>query len=194
LQHVEVADDREVMADRTAAEPASLVVRAAGGDEYAVASLYDRFAGPLYGFGMQRLGNPELAEQLVQDVMTRVWRHAGRYDPARGSVATWVFAIARTTAVDLHRRHRRDPEPAVPEDVPSPVDELELLLQAELVRAALERLSAEHREVLEMAHVRGLRQTDIADRLGLPLGTVKSRTYYALHAFRLACEELGVGR
>jgi RNA polymerase sigma-70 factor, ECF subfamily len=182
------------MPGHAATEPASLLVRAAGGDEHAVATLYDRFAGPLYGFGMQRLGDAELAEQLVQDVMTRVWRHAGRYDPSRGSVATWVFAIARTAAVDLHRRRRRRPTPVPPEDTPSAVDELDRLLQAELVRAALDRLSPEHREVLELAHLRGWTQAEIAQRLGLPVGTVKSRAYYALHAFRLACEELEVGR
>jgi RNA polymerase sigma-70 factor, ECF subfamily len=171
---------------------ATLVARAATGDEDAVGALYDTYAGALYGFGLRRLGDPALAEELVQAVMTRLWRSARRYEPARGSVRTWVFTIARNAAIDLHRRRpRATPTAEVPEQVDT-VDELETLLRAEAVRAALDRLGPEHREVLDLAYFRGLTQAEIADRLGLPLGTVKSRTFYALKAFRLACDELGV--
>jgi RNA polymerase sigma-70 factor, ECF subfamily len=168
------------------------MARAARGDAEAVVALYDVYAGPIYGFGLQRLGDPQLAEDLVQAVMTRVWRFAGRYQPDRGSVRTWVFAIARTAAVDLYRRRpRATPYEHVPEQA-EVVDELDRLLRAEAVRAALDRLGAEHREVLRLAYFRGLSQREIAERLSLPLGTVKSRTYYALKSFRLACDELGV--
>jgi RNA polymerase sigma-70 factor, ECF subfamily len=171
---------------------AALVARAADGDEDAVSMLYDVYAGPLYGFGLRRLGDPLLAEELVQAVMTRLWRHGRRYEPSRGSVRTWVFTIARSTVIDLHRRR----PVAVPSgdlpDTADPMDELDRLVRAEAVRAALDRLSPEHREVLEFAYFRGLPQSQIAVRLGVPLGTVKSRTYYALKAFRLACEELEV--
>ncbi len=200
------------MLDRTAADPAQLVERVSNGDERALGALYDLFAPPLYGFALRRLGDRDLAEQLVQDVMTSVWRLSTRYDPERASVRTWVFQIARTRIVDLHRgRSRRPPGPlpAAPEPVDAragapldgastpvadPVDELDRLLTAGLVRAALDRLSPEHREVLELAHLRGLRQTEIATRLGLPVGTVKSRMHYALRAFGLACDELGLER
>ncbi len=183
-----------IVSRSSASDEAALLARAAHGDEDAVASLYDAYAGPLYGFGLRRLGDPALAEELVQTVMTRIWRFAGRYEPARGSVRTWVFAIARTAAVDLHRaRPRAEPTATVPESAEI-VDELDGLLRAEAVRAALERLTNEHREVLELAYFRGYSQSEISDRLGLPLGTVKSRTFYALKAFRLACDELGVDR
>lgn len=176
---------------RPATDDAALLARAASGDEEAVAALYSAYAGPLYGFGLRRLGDAELAEDLVQAVMTRLWRSGGRYDPARGSVRTWVYTIARTTAIDLYRRQpRAEPREHLPEN--AAVDELERLLRAEAVRAALDRLSGEHREVLELAYFRGLPQALIAERLGLPLGTVKSRTFYALKALRLACDELGV--
>lgn len=166
------------------------VARAADGDDEAMTALYDAFAGPLYAFGLRRLGDPGLAEELVQAVLLRVWRQAERYDPTRGSVRTWVFTIARSTIVDLLRRQ---PRPTAPlPDVTDTLDELEHLVRAEAVRAALDRLSEEHRQVLDLAYFRGLRQADIAERLGLPLGTVKSRTFYALRAFRLACDELGV--
>jgi RNA polymerase sigma-70 factor, ECF subfamily len=173
---------------------AALLARAADGDEDAVATLYDTYARPLYGYGLRRLGDPLLAEELVQAVMTRLWQKAARYDSDRGSVRTWVFMIARTTAIDLHRRHSRAaPATSVPDEADM-ADDLDQLLRAEAVRAALDRLTSEHREVLDLAYYRGLTQAEIARRLGLPVGTVKSRTYYALKAFRLACDELGVDR
>ena len=98
--------------------------------------------------------------------------------------------------MDLHRQRARQPQPSADaEDVASGVaaiDELDALLQAEVVRAALDRLSSDHRQMLDLAYFRGLTQVEIAGCLELPLGTVKSRTYYALKALRLACDELGV--
>lgn len=173
-------------------DEAVLLSRAADGDEDAVAALYDAYAGPLYGFGLRRLGDPLLAEELVQTVMMRLWRRAARYEPERGSVRTWVFIIARSTVIDLHRkRSREQPAPVLP-DQPEIVDELAGLVRAEAVRAALDRLTSDHREVLDLAYFRGLSQAEIAHRLRIPLGTIKSRTFYALKAFRLACDELGV--
>lgn len=169
----------------------AVLERAAAGDERALAELYDTYAGPLYGYGLRRLGEPQLAEEFVQGVMEKLWRLAARYDGTRASVTTWVFTIARSVAVDVHRRRSRWEEPAEPSEQPDRADELEALLRAEVVRAALERLSSEHREVLVLAYFSSLSQPEIATRLGLPLGTVKSRTYYGLRAFRLACEELG---
>ncbi|MDQ3710508.1 MAG: sigma-70 family RNA polymerase sigma factor [Actinomycetota bacterium] len=177
---------------------AALLSRAAGGDEAAVAALYDAYARPLWAFGLRRLGDPELAGELVQRVMTRLWQSAGRYDPSRASVRSYVFTIARTAVVDLHRQRARQPQPSADaEDVASGVaaiDELDALLQAEVVRAALDRLSSDHRQMLDLAYFRGLTQVEIAGCLELPLGTVKSRTYYALKALRLACDELGVNQ
>ncbi len=166
--------------------------RAAAGDNDAIAELYDRYGSALYGFGVRRLGSPQLAEELVQQVMTRVWRSADRYDPRRASVRTWVFMIARSTVIDLYRADPR-PEPTADLDRRGEAsDELEALLRAEALRAALDRLSRQHREALELGYFHGLTQAEIAERLGLPLGTVKSRTFYALKALRLACDELGV--
>lgn len=187
-QRSEVAGQAAARAEAEAA----LLARMADGDDEAVAALYDAYAGPVYGFGLRRLGDPPLAEELVQVVMTRVWRLAGRYEPSRGSVRTWVFTIARTAAIDLYRRRSRAEPTAAPPEQAEAVDELEWLLRAEAVRAALDRLSTEHREVLDLAYFRGWAQHEIAHRLNLPLGTVKSRTFYALKAFRLACDELEV--
>lgn len=171
-------------------EPA-LVARAAAGDEGAMGELYDRYARTLYGFGRRRLRDPDLAEELVQRVMTKLWRLAGSYDASRASVRTWVFMIARSAVVDLHRR-RDSATPVADVEEPGESDKLDRLLRAEAVRAALERLSPPHREVLELAYFGGRSQSEVAEALQLPLGTVKSRTYYALKALRLACDELGV--
>ena len=177
---------------RQASVEATLLKRAATGDNEAVAHLYERYGSTLYGFGLRRLGSPQLAEELVQRVMTRMWRLAGRYDPDRASVRTWVFTIARSTVIDLYRA-QPSAEPHADLDAHGQApDELDALLRAEAMRAALDRLSDEHREVLDLGYFRGLAQAEIAERLGVPLGTVKSRTFYALKALRLACDELGV--
>jgi RNA polymerase sigma-70 factor, ECF subfamily len=117
---------------------AALVARAAVGDEDAVAAIYDSFAGPLYGYGLRRLGDPLLAEELVQSVMTRVWRTARRYDSERGSVRTWVFTMARSIAIDLYRREGRAvapaPEPADRPELADDGQDLEIDYQAGAVR------------------------------------------------------------
>jgi RNA polymerase sigma-70 factor, ECF subfamily len=173
-----------------------LLADAANGDERAASVLYDLYADALYGYGLRRLQDEELAEELVQRVVEKAWRRASTYDPARGPVGAFLFAIAASTVGDLRRRRARDARPvAEVASVPTFVDdEAEQVLLAATVQAALDRLTAEHRRVLQLAYGRGLSQREIAEFLRLPLGTVKSRTYYALRSLRLACEELGVRR
>jgi RNA polymerase sigma-70 factor, ECF subfamily len=184
---------------------AVLLADASRGDQRAAAVLYDTYADALYGYGLRHLQDEELAEELVQRVLEKLWRRADTYDPARGPVRGFVFTIARSTVADLHRRAARLPRPVdpsarfgdggPPEGLTSPVDDAaDQVVLAASVRAALERLTPDHRRVLELAYTRGLSQREVAELLDLPLGTVKSRTYYALRAFRLACEELGVTR
>ncbi len=183
------------MRRRAALDPtdpeAALLVSVASGDQHAMADLYDTYAGPLYGYAYRRLGSTTLAEDLVQRVMTRLWQLADRYDPSRASVRTWVFTIARTSCIDLHRAQ---PPPVIEASGPGEAgtDDIEQLLHAELIRVALSRLSADHRQVIDLSYFAGLTQVEAATRLGLPLGTVKSRSFYALKALRLALDELGV--
>ncbi|MFA9446059.1 RNA polymerase sigma factor [Egicoccus sp. AB-alg6-2] len=173
---------------------AELLAGAARGDERAATVLYDRYADGLYGYGLQRLRDEELAEELVQRVLEKAWRRAGTYDPARGTVGAFLFAIAASTVADLRRTAARRPRPVGElHDRDAAVDDdAERVLLAAAMRTALGRLAPDHRRVLELAYERGLSQREIADVLRLPLGTVKSRTYYALKTLRLACEELGV--
>lgn len=182
-----------------------LLADAGRGDQRAAAVLYDTYADALYGYGLRHLQDEELAEELVQRVLEKLWRRADTYEPERGPVRAFVFTIARSTVADLHRRTARLPRPIdlssraddgdPPGGVAPPVDDAadQVVLVAS-VRAALERLTPDHRRVLELAYTRGLTQREVAEALDLPVGTVKSRTYYALQAFRLACEELGVTR
>jgi RNA polymerase sigma-70 factor (ECF subfamily) len=162
--------------------------------EEAARALYRTYAGELYGFALNRLGDRGLAEEVVQDVFMRVWRHAGEYDASRGSVRTWLYGIARNAIVDLERHRSRRPPLAAREpetETGAPPDEpIERALLRWQVQAALERLTPEHREVVRLAHLGGLSVKEIADLTGLPAGTVKSRTYYALQNLRLALDEM----
>jgi RNA polymerase sigma-70 factor, ECF subfamily len=163
------------------------------GDE--LRELYRRYAGQLFGFACNALGNRELAEEVVQDVFARAWRHASDYDPKRASVRTWLYSIARNRVVDARRRAAVRPGVAHGAEQESPAELDRTLEQAVLrwqVAAALARLSPEHREVIRMAHYGGLTLREIAEQKGIPLGTVKSRTSYALRSLRLILDEMEV--
>jgi len=157
--------------------------------------LYHRYGDELFGFACNALSDRELAEEVVQDVFARAWRHAGDYDPGRASVRTWLYAITRNRIVDARRRAAARPALAVTSEEPAGVDrELEQAVLRWQVAAALTRLSPEHRAVIRLAHYGGLSLREIAEREGLPLGTVKSRTSYALRSLRLILDEMEVER
>jgi RNA polymerase sigma-70 factor (ECF subfamily) len=161
----------------------------------ALRALYRTYSGELFGFCLNALGERGIAEELVQEVFTRVWRHAERYDPERASVRTWLYQIARHAIIDARRRAAVRPglplhEPA-PESEPG-ADSLEQAMLGWQVATALERLSPEHRQMIRLAHLQGLSMREIAERCNLPVGTVKSRTWYALRALRLVLEEMGI--
>ena len=171
---------------------ATLLSAVAGSDRSdALEELYQRYAAKLYGFGVRMLGDRDLAEELVQETFLRLWRSARSYDPDRGSVAAFVFTMARRIAIDLWRRPSSRPfEPET--DRSEPVDKVDAMLTSVAVQEALRDLSPAHREVLELTYRADLKQADIAAVLGIPLGTVKTRTYYALRALRLALQERGL--
>lgn len=180
---------------RFAAEDAALVERLRAdetGD--AMRALYRLYGGELYGFTLNALGDRGAAEEIVQEVFLRAWRHADSYDPERAAVRTWLYQIARNAIIDSRRRaavrpglpqheHAGDPEGGAT---------LEQAMLGWQVAAALERLTPEHRQMIRMAQFRGLTMREIAAHTGLPLGTVKSRTWYALRSLRLVLEEMGV--
>jgi RNA polymerase sigma-70 factor (ECF subfamily) len=160
-------------------------------------SVYRTYGPELYGFAVNSLGDRGQAEDLVQEVFTRVWRHADSFDPDRASFRTWLYGIARNAIIDMKRKQSVRPQLAAsdPEEHEASFDEpLETALMRWQVQAALERLTPEHRQVIRLAHFQGLTLREIAERTGIPLGTVKSRTSYALRGLRLALEEMGVER
>jgi RNA polymerase sigma-70 factor, ECF subfamily len=184
---------RTLEADRAAAQEAALLAQVAAGDrDEPLAELYRRYGRRLYGLGLHLLRDRGLAEELVQETFLRLWRSSGRFDPGRGSVRTFVFTLARRAAVDLHRRR------SSASLTPARLDEAEALGGGEAfddlllgldVREALAALSTKHRQILELHYVGDMTQTQIAAHLQVPLGTVKTRTYYALRAFREQLEE-----
>jgi RNA polymerase sigma-70 factor (ECF subfamily) len=175
-------------------EEAVLLGRVAAGDHgEPLAALYDRYASSLYGLGLRLLPDRGMAEDLVQETFVRLWRSAARFDPERGSVRTFTFAIARRAAVDLLRRSASRPLPTTDNDVDEAIeyayDSLVLGLD---VREALRALAPKHREVLELILDEDLGRAEIAERLGIPVGTVKTRIFYGLRALRLELEERGL--
>jgi RNA polymerase sigma-70 factor (ECF subfamily) len=175
------------------AEDANLLARVAGGDlGRPLEELYDRYAVRLYGLGLRLLGDPGLAEELVQETFVRLWQSAGRYDPQRGPVAGFVFTIARRLAIDLHRRPSSRPFAELEASQgggPDPGEGLDRLLVGLQVRDALDSLPDGQREVLELLYLQDLTQRQVADRVGVPLGTVKTRAFYGLRALKEALTE-----
>jgi RNA polymerase sigma-70 factor (ECF subfamily) len=158
-------------------------------------TLYRTYGPELYGFAVNCLGDRQQAEEVVQDVFTRVWRHSDSFDPSRASFRTWLYGIARNAIIDLKRRQAVRPALAAhPEtDEQGSIDDsFERALLRWQVGAALDRLTPEHRQVIRLAHFQGLTLREISERTGVPLGTVKSRVSYALRGMRLALEEMGV--
>jgi RNA polymerase sigma-70 factor, ECF subfamily len=180
--------------DRSLAAEAELVAQIAAGDiEAPMTELYRRYSKRLYYFGMQVLGNTGLAEEMVQESFVRLWRTAGRFEAGRASVSTYLYVIARSTAADIRKRPSSRPLlPVVEADVPPRADSADQIIDGVIVHEALGTLSPAQLEVLQLAHDEDLTQSQIAERLGLPLGTVKTRMFHGMRALRTALAERGV--
>lgn len=159
-----------------------LLRRIARGDGDAFELLYRRYARAVYALALRRLGDRGRAEDAVQETFASVWRSARSYRPERGPAGPWVYAIARNAIVDRFRR-RSDPVAELPDSASpegGPDERAEAGWVAWRVHRALEELPAGEREVVELAYWSGLSQSEVAERLGIPLGTVKTRTRSAL--------------
>ena len=148
-------------------------------------ALARRYERPLRAYGGRRLADHRDVDELVQETLVRLWRMGDRFDPARGTVDGMVFTIASRVLVDILRR-RRPTEALGEAHEPAQRDHAEATEAALVVRVALASLSADHRQVVELAYFDGLSQPQIADRLGLALGTVKTRTMWALRNLHAA--------
>jgi RNA polymerase sigma-70 factor (ECF subfamily) len=161
---------------------ADLIQRAGDGDRTAFEALYRRYARPVFGLALRRLGDRGRAEDAVQETFASVWRSARTYRPERGPGAPWLYAVARNAIVD-RSRGRTDASGDVPEqasDEPDPAERTEQSWVAWRVHRALEELPEREREVIALAYWSGLSQSEVAEFLGIPLGTVKTRTRAAL--------------
>lgn len=172
-----------------------LVQRVAQGDEQALAMLYDRYAATVLGIALKVLQQREIAEEVLQEAFWRVWQRASTFDNKRGNFAPWLFGITRNLSIDELRRRAVRPQPVYddPErpwmaEMPDESIDVEgaawLGEQRVAVRQAMRELSPEQREALELAYFGGLTQREIAEQLGSPLGTIKTRVRLGLLKLR----------
>jgi RNA polymerase sigma-70 factor (ECF subfamily) len=164
------------------ASDAELLARIGERDRAAFELLYHRYVRSVFGIALRRLGDRGRAEDAVQEAFAAIWRSADRYRPERGAPAPWLYTIARNAIVDRFRAAGA-PTAEVPELVsvdPGPPERAEAAFDAWRVHRALEELPKREREVVELAYWSGMSQSEVADYLNLPLGTVKTRTRSAL--------------
>ena len=156
-----------------------LNTRFSQGDETAVRAVYQRYGGAMFAVAMSMLSNRDLAAECVQQAFVKAWRSSRSFDPER-ALRPWLATITRRVAVDIYRRESRSrAEPrADVDDTVVPIA-FERTWEAFEVRAALDQLPGDEREVVRLAHFDGLTHSEIADRLGVPVGTVKSRSFRA---------------
>jgi RNA polymerase sigma-70 factor (ECF subfamily) len=159
-----------------------LIARVGDGDANAFELLYRRYSRPVFALALRRLGDRGRAEDAVQETFTSIWRSAGSYRRDRGPGAPWLYAVARNAIVDRRRTLGAPPAEAVEEasDEPGPDERAEASWTAWRIHRALAELPEQQRRLIELAYWGGLSQSEIAEFLDIPLGTVKTRTRSAL--------------
>lgn len=177
----------------SAAADLALIRRVAAGDEMALAELYDRYSGHVYAVALRILREPGAAEDILQDTFYKLWQDVRAFDPLRGSLAGWLVVSARNRAISHLRRHnpQRDEEwsdetVAAPENFSGAIENR---LTLDLVRSVLEDLPHPQRQALDLAYFEGLTHSEIAERTGEPLGTIKTRLRSALKTLRKALNQ-----
>ena len=180
----------DAAAEAKRAEEARILARIRDRDPHAVEELHARYAGPLYSLAYQVTGAERFAQDVVQEVFLAVWRDAGRFDPSKGTVPAWLFSLARHKAIDLVRREANVRKRTADVDLefeesPDDVDDAAWLrIRRERVLEAITELTPAQRTALELAFFAGLTHVEVAERLGIPLGTAKTRIRTALLRLR----------
>ena len=174
-------------------DDADLLRSMQAGDQRAVAVLYDRYGGNAYGLAFRITKDGTLAEDVVQDAFLSVWKQAGRFDPNRGHVKSWLLTIVHHKAIDAVRRRTTRNERTLPEGPEEfiatygrPYEEAAAAMDADAVRAAVRKVPEDQRKTIEMAYFEGLTHVEIAERMQVPPGTVKSRLRIGLAKMREA--------
>lgn len=164
--------------ERIQGDDETLMGRVGEADVHAFETLYDRYCGPVYSLAMGMLRDAVLAQEVTQDVFLAIWRGAREFDAQRGSARAWLLSVAHHKSVDAVRRSRRTLTVPLSDTITSEADVIEAAqarVDAGHVRRALEALSVEQRTVIVLAYYGGYSQREIAQRLGVPLGTIKTR-------------------
>jgi RNA polymerase sigma factor (sigma-70 family) len=178
--------------DDKAALDAAAVARVAGGDAVALRELYDRYGRVIYSFAYRLTHDVTLSEECVQDVFVALWRRAADFDPTRAKLTTWLFVVARNRAIELGRQKARRPE--LRDDLepvgssPDPADLIAVADESQRLAEAMAELPEEQLAVLRLAYFEGLSHSEIAEVIGIPLGTVKGRMRLALDRLRSLSE------
>lgn len=196
---------RERSGDLSALDDEALMVQVAAGNSHALELLYERYARVVYGLALRMLANAELSEDVVQETFWRVWRRGATFRVGHSQFTSWLFGIAHNLCIDELRRQRSRPTPvydnadnpllhALP-DTGEDVDTLTWQAeQRRLIVDALRQLPADQREAIELAYFRGLSQREVAEHLGDPLGTVKTRIRLGLQKIRQLLQNQGIGQ
>lgn len=187
--------DAGELPDLISLSDADLIGRAAEGDARALEVLYDRYSRVVFSFGLRIVGDPQLAEELLQEVFFRAWQQGGSFRSSKGSFITWLLSITHNMAIDEVRKRRRRPQKADSEDPEAALaavadtgvgveDEVWLGALRDTIAGAMASLPPAQREAIELAYFRGLTQREIAERLGEPLGTIKTRMRLGMQKLR----------
>ena len=176
----------------------AVVALVARSDQTALAELYDRFGRVAYGVALRILRDEKLAEDAVQEGFLAAWRNADRFMPERAKASTWLLTLVHRRAVDLVRREERRRAEPIADTVELPAsdsaeEDAWLRFERERVQAALRQLPDQQREALELAYYGGFTQSELAERLGQPVGTIKSRMFTGLSRLRELLGEPGPG-
>jgi RNA polymerase sigma-70 factor (ECF subfamily) len=160
-------------------------------DEDGLHAAFVTHGGELFGFARRSLGDSGLAEEAVQETFMRAWRSRHRFDPGLGSLRSWLFAIEKRAVIDLAHKRSSNGTDELVEDPTAVDNQAEQAMLGWQVEEALRRLRPEHRAVVQDIYFRNLPGREVAARLGVPEGTVRSRLFYALRSLRLVLEEMG---
>jgi RNA polymerase sigma factor (sigma-70 family) len=176
----------------------AIVALVARADQSALSELYDRFGRVAYGVAVRILRDEKLAEDAVQEGFLAAWRNADRFMPERAKASTWLLTLVHRRAVDLVRRENRRRAESLPDDADyassdSAEDDAWLRFERERVQDALRKLPDQQREALELAYYGGFTQSELAERLGQPVGTIKSRMFTGLARLRELLADPGPG-
>jgi len=181
------------------------MLQVASGNSRALELLYDRYSRVVYGLSLRMLANPELAEDVVQEAFWRVWRRSSTFRAGQGQFAAWLFGIAHNLCIDELRRRRSRPTPVYDNSenpvlltTPDDAQDVDALTwqaeQRRLIVAALHELPPDQRTAIELAYFKGLSQREVAEHLGDPLGTVKTRIRLGLQKLRQFLHTHGIGQ